>query len=201
MGCEGSAWIEASGERWRVSSSTVDVAIPRRQRPLVGVYAARRRMAGNLWHRCRDEYRLQQHFAVVVVGEKLQAVKRFGDCAGAAELPDLGNRLVNQRRADRATLHRKQIVRIVTEIAQRELGLLAHVHTGAIAIAPGLGRMEFDVMLEFELGGATQSLAQNLRFMAKLRRVVDVLVMATAAMAEVGASWINPLRGRSDHVL
>jgi len=45
--------------------------------------------------------------------------------------------------------------------------------------------MHFELMLKLELGGTAQRLAQNLRLVAKLRRVVHVLVITTAAIAEV----------------
>ena len=42
----------------------------------------------------------------------------------------------------------------MAEVAELELRCVAHVHPRAIAIAPGLGGMDRDFSLQFELGGA-----------------------------------------------
>ncbi len=89
----------------------------------------------------------------------------------------------------------------MTEVAERELRLMLHMHSRAIAIAPRLGGVQDDVLLQIELGGAAQGLAQDLGFVAKLRRVVDVLVVTAAAAGEVGAARLDAIgRRREDAV-
>ena len=61
--------------------------------------------------------------------------------------------------------------------------------------------MKLNDLLEVELSGAPEGLAQNLRFVAKLCCVVDVLVVAAAAVTEVGASWLYPLKRWRDHAI
>jgi hypothetical protein len=41
--------------------------------------------------------------------------------------------------------------------------------------------VHYDFLVEFQLGGSPQRLAQNLRFKAKLGRIGDVLILAAAA--------------------
>ena len=87
-------------------------------------------------------------------------------------------------------------MRIVTEVAEGELRLMVHVHSRAIAIAPRLGRVQGDVLLQIEFGGAAQRLAQDLGFVAELRGVVDVLVVTAAAAGEVRDSWAQRARAK-----
>ena len=57
-------------------------------------------------------------------------------------------------------------MRVVTEVAERELRLVVYMHPRAIAIGPRFGRVQDDVLLQVELGGAAQRLAQDLGFVA-----------------------------------
>lgn len=54
--------------------------------------------------------------------------------------------------------------------------------------------MDFDLRLEFELGDAAQVLSQNFSFDFELMLISGVLVMASAATAEMRAGWGDALR-------
>ena len=73
------------------------------------------------------------------------------------------------------------------EVAQRKLGIVLQPHTRAIAVIPRLRRVHLNFLVEFQLGRASQRLAQDLRLETKLGRVVDVLILAAAAAPKVGA--------------
>src|SRR5450755_3544369 len=130
-----------------------------------------------------------------MIGKELHAVHAGGYFERASQSPNGTDRLVDKRRADRATLDRQQLVRVGFEVAQRKRGVMLQPDAGAIAVIPGLRRVYVNFLIEFQLGGAAHGLTQDFRFEAKLSRVVDVLILAAAALAEVRA-WRNNAVGR-----
>src|SRR5271166_3554573 len=92
-------------------------------------------------------------------------------------------------------------MRAVAKVSQRKCRLMPHMHSRAVAIGPRLRRMHGDFLLKFKLRRAAERLAQDFFLVFELRGVVDVLVVASATSAEVGASRLDALRCRSDHAL
>ena len=78
---------------------------------------------------------------------------------------------------------------------------MPHMHACAIAIGPWLGSMHDDVCGKIKLRSAAQGLAQNFLLEAKLRCVVDVLIMTAAAAAKVWAFGLHALRRRRKHAI
>ena len=79
-------------------------------------------------------------------------------------------------------------MRAVTEVAERELRVVAYMHSCAIAIGPRLCSVHYDV---FRIRTSRCDAAFRCRistFVAQLRGVVDVLVVASAASGEVRAA-------------
>ena|SRR5579864_804755 len=58
--------------------------------------------------------------------------------------------------------------------------------------------MHFDIERQFELGGATQTLAQDLFLDLELMLVAGMLIMAPAAVAKVGTDGLDPVRRTFD---
>src|SRR5271165_6277481 len=89
----------------------------------------------------------------------------------------------------------------VAEISEREFRLMPHLHSRPIAIAPWLRRVHGNLALQFELRSPAQGFAQDFLFVLKLRRVVEVLVMTSAAAAEIRTRRHDSLRRRRDDAL
>src|SRR5579864_2840970 len=58
--------------------------------------------------------------------------------------------------------------------------------------------MHFDIERQFELGGATQTLAEDLFLDLELMLVAGMLIMAPAAVAKVGTDGLDPVRRTFD---
>ena len=71
------------------------------------------------------------------------------------------------------------------EISGGKLGIGLNLQTRTVAIVPGWGRVDLNLVLQFELGDAAQVLAQDFFLDFELMRIAGVLVVASAATAEV----------------
>src|SRR5271165_4543717 len=131
-----------------------------------------------------------------MIGEELHPVNGSRHAAGASQLPDRADRLVDQRRTYRAALDGEQLMRVVTEVTQRERRITLQPDTSAVAVIPGFRRVQLDFEIKFQLGGPAQRLTQDLRLKSKLGRVINVLVLAAAAATEVWALRRDAVGGR-----
>src|SRR3954452_12231365 len=88
-------------------------------------------------------------------------------------------------------------MRVSAEISSSEAGCpLTDVQPRTVAGAPSLGGMNSDLFLPFKLRSARQRLAQDLFLVLGLVLVIDVLILAFAALEEIFAARFDPLRRR-----
>src|SRR5579863_4051826 len=69
----------------------------------------------------------------------------------------------------------------------------------AIAILPWFPGNHADLAREFDLSAALQSFTQDRALLLQLERIVDMLILATAATLEIGASRRNSRWRRLQH--
>src|SRR5258708_2589688 len=89
-------------------------------------------------------------------------------------------------------------MRCELEVSRGEIRAGAHLKARTIAIVPGRRRVQLDFTGQFELGDAAQVLAQNFFFDLELQLVSSVLVVASAAAAEVWTRGRNAMRRTLD---
>ncbi len=86
-------------------------------------------------------------------------------------------------------------------IPKQELGRRLNAHPGTVAVVPRFSGVGLNLALQLDLGGSAQGLAQDLRFVAKLGCVVDVLVLTASTAAEIGAAGLDAFSGALDDVI
>jgi len=82
------------------------------------------------------------------------------------------------------------------EISDGKAGVCLQLQAGTIAVVPGRRGMCLDFAIEFDPGDAPQVFAHDFLLDFQLMLVGGVLVVASAAMAEMRTRWRDAMRGR-----
>ncbi len=114
------------------------------------------------------------------------------------ELIEGGDRLLQQRRGDRAVRDRQIAMRGGFAIAQRGLRGSSNVQPNAVAIGPGIGGENADIGRDGYMS-AFERLDQDAALHRELRGVVRVLVMTAAAASEIFAAGNDAVRRGFEH--
>ena len=122
---------------------------------------------------------------VVFVGKELNFLDTLNGFSGAAGLPKGGDAAVDKRRADGALFNGKKLMRGELKISRGEFGACANLETRTVTVVPGRRRMRRNFALQFELGNAAQVFPQDFLLDYDLMLVGGMLVVASAAAAEV----------------
>src|SRR5258708_2117191 len=91
-------------------------------------------------------------------------------------------------------------MRAEPEVSQRKLRRGLHLQPRAVAVVPGRRSMQAQLRLQLNFCNPLQRLAQNCGLKLKLPLVGNVLVMASAALLEVGTSRFDAIGCRFDHL-
>ena len=116
----------------------------------------------------------------------------------SAELNQARHRPIEQRRVDRTFADRKKFVRAEPEVSQRESEHGSHLQPRPVAIIPRRRPMQPNLSRQFNLRDPPQRLAQNSSFELQLPLVGDVLIMASATLAEIRTASFDAIRRRFD---
>ena len=146
----------------------------------------------------RAQSDVNQQLRVVCVGEELDFTHALGNFARASISPQGRDATVDQRRTDGTLFDREQVVRGHLEVSGGERGVGLHLQARTVAVVPRRRRMNLDVERQFQLGDATQALAQDFFLDLELVLVGRVLVVASAAAGEVRAGRQDAVRRRLD---
>ena len=136
-----------------------------------------------------------------MVGKKFNLVHAGGHFAAFAHLPHMSQHAIDGRGADRALLHRQELIRAHLVIADGEIRRGAHFQSRAIAIAPWLAGMRDDLAFPLQLAIAQKRFFQNGALVFQLCGVARVLVMAAAACAKIRAWRRNPVGRRLEYLI
>ena len=124
-----------------------------------------------------------------------------GGAIQSAQLKQLRHDSIDQWRADRTFVHGKKFVRVSRKYPSANPGVVLHLQARPVAIIPGRRSMQPHLGLQLDFRDAPQRLAQNFSFEFNLPLIGNVLVVASAALPEIGTPSFDAIGRRFDQVV